>query len=83
MVLRLGRAGRATAALFAGLCLRDGAENLRISELVNAQLGAIDLDAHDDTWLRVTGKGRKAGRVMLPPLARAGLDRHLVQRGLP
>ena len=29
------------------------------------------------------GKGRKSGKVVLPPLARAGLDRYLVQRGLP
>lgn len=56
---------------------------LRISELVGAQLGAIELDARGDAWIRVVGKGHKAGKVVLPPLARAGLDRYLVQRGLP
>jgi site-specific recombinase XerD len=59
------------------------ATGLRISELVGAQLGAIDSDAHGDTWIRVVGKGHKAGKVVLPPLARAALDRYLVQRGLP
>lgn len=59
------------------------ATGLRISELVGAQLGAIDLDPHGDTWIRVVGKGHKAGKVVLPPLARAALDRYLVQRGLP
>ena len=56
---------------------------LRISELVDARLGAIDSDAHGDTWIRVVGKGHKAGKVVLPPLARAALERYLVQRGLP
>jgi len=56
---------------------------LRISELVDAKLGAIESDAHGDVWLRVVGKGRKTGKVVLPPLARAGLDRYLMQRGLP
>jgi site-specific recombinase XerD len=41
------------------------------------------LDPHGDTWIRVVGKGHKAGKVVLPPLARAALDRYLVQRGLP
>nr|HPG81591.1 tyrosine-type recombinase/integrase [Piscinibacter sp.] len=59
------------------------ATGLRISELVGARLGAIDSDAHGDTWIRVVGKGHKAGKVVLPPLARAALDRYLVQRGLP
>jgi len=59
------------------------ATGLRISELVNAQLGAIESDAHGDTWIRVVGKRRKTGKVVLPPLARAALDRYLVQRGLP
>jgi site-specific recombinase XerD len=59
------------------------ATGLRISELVGARLGAIDLDPHGDTWIRVVGKGHKAGKVVLPPLARAALDRYLVQRGLP
>ena len=59
------------------------ATGLRISELVGAKLGAIDSDAHGDTWIRVIGKGRMAGKVVLPPLARAALDRYLAQRGLP
>lgn len=59
------------------------ATGLRISELVDARLGAIDSDAHGDTWIRVVGKPHKAGKVMLPPLARAALDRYLVQRGMP
>ncbi|WP_375142825.1 phage integrase family protein [Aquincola tertiaricarbonis] len=59
------------------------ATGLPISELVGALLGAIEADAHGDTWIRVVGKGHKAGKVVLPPLARAALDRYLVQRGLP
>lgn len=59
------------------------ATGLRISELVGAQLGAIDSDPHGVAWIRVVGKGHKAGNVVLPPLARAALDRYLVQRGLP
>jgi site-specific recombinase XerD len=59
------------------------ATGLRISELVGAQLGAIDGDAQGGTWIRVVGKGHKAGKVVLPPLARVALDRYLVQRGLP
>ena len=59
------------------------ATGLRISELVGARLGAIDSDARGDTWIRVVGKGHKAGKVVLPPLARAALDRYLVQRGCP
>lgn len=56
---------------------------LRSSELVNATLGAIEIDARDERWLHVVGKGARAGRVTLPPLARSALDRYLVQRGLP
>lgn len=55
---------------------------LRASELVNATLGAIEVD-DEERWLHVVGKGARAGRVTLPPLARAALDRYLVQRGLP
>ena len=53
---------------------------LRISDLVEPKLGAIGSDDRGDVWLRVVGKGHK---VVLPPLARAGLDRYLMQRGLP
>jgi site-specific recombinase XerD len=56
---------------------------LRASELVGATLGSIERDAHDDQWLHVVGKGSKAGKVALPPMARAALDHYLMQRGLP
>lgn len=59
------------------------ATGLRASELVGAKLGMIEIDAEGDHWLRLIGKGSKAGKVALPPLARAALDRYLVQRGLP
>ena len=58
------------------------ATGLRASELVQATLGAIEVD-HNERWLHVVGKGGRAGRVTLPPLARAALDRYLVQRSLP
>ena len=58
------------------------ATGLRASELVQATLGAIEVD-HDQRWLHVVGKGARAGRVTLPPLARAALDRYLVLRRLP
>ena len=57
------------------------ATGLRASELVHATLGAIEVD-HEERWLHVVGKGNRAGRVTLPPLARSALDRYLVQRGL-
>jgi len=56
---------------------------LRAGELVHAKLGSIEVDAHGDTWLHVVGKGSKAGKVVLPGLARGVLDRDLAQRGLP
>jgi len=56
---------------------------LRAGELVHATLGCIEVDAHGDHWLHVVGKGNKAGKVVLPGLARGALDRHLTQRGLP
>lgn len=56
---------------------------LRASELVGATLGSIERDAHDDQWLHVVGKGSKAGKVALPPMARTALDHYLMQRGLP
>ncbi|MFM0213893.1 site-specific integrase [Paraburkholderia sediminicola] len=59
------------------------ATGLRASELVGATLGDIETDARGDHWLKVVGKGRKAGRVALPPLARTALDLHLVERRLP
>ena len=48
------------------------ATGLRASELVGATLGDIETDAHGDAWLKVIGKGSKAARVALPPLARTG-----------
>jgi site-specific recombinase XerD len=59
------------------------ATGLRASELVGATLGAIQVDTEGDEWLHLVGKGSKAGKVALPPLARTALDRYLVQRGLP
>ncbi|WP_340527762.1 site-specific integrase [Cupriavidus necator] len=59
------------------------ATGLRASELVGATLGGIEIDPHGDHWLNLIGKGAKAGKVALPPLARIALDRYLVERGLP
>lgn len=59
------------------------ASGLRASELVGATLGDIEVDAVGDRWLRVIGKGAKAGKVSMPPMATSALDRYLVQRGLP
>ena len=56
---------------------------LRAGELVHATLGSIEVHAHGDHWLHVVGKGNKAGKVVLPGLARGVLDRHLAQRCLP
>lgn len=59
------------------------ATGLRLSEFVGASLGQIEIDAKADRWLHVLGKGSKAGKVALPPLAQSALDRHLVQHGTP
>lgn len=59
------------------------ATGLRVSELVGACLGNVETDARGDHWVSLIGKGRKAGKVALPPLARTALDRYLVERGLP
>ncbi|SPC18367.1 phage integrase family protein [Cupriavidus taiwanensis] len=59
------------------------ATGLRASELVASTLGDVEIDAQGDHWLRLVGKGSRAGRVALPPLARTALDRYLVERGLP
>ena len=59
------------------------ATGLRAGELVHATLGSIEVDAHGDHWLHVVGKGSKAGKVVLPGLARGALDRYLAQRDLP
>jgi len=59
------------------------ATGLRVSELVGACLGNIATDARGDHRVSVIGKGRKAGKVALPPKARTALDRYLVERKLP
>ena len=59
------------------------ATGLRASELVHSKLGMIEDDTQGDRWLHVTGKGHKAGKVALPPVAGAALDRYLLQRRLP
>ncbi|QHB54715.1 tyrosine-type recombinase/integrase [Ralstonia solanacearum] len=59
------------------------ATGLPACELVSAKLGDIETDRQDDHWLNLVGKGSRAGKVALPPLARAALDRYLVERGLP
>lgn len=59
------------------------ATGLRAGELVNTVLRQVDTDERGDHWLRVVGKGHKAGKVALPPLAWGALTRHLVERGLP
>ncbi|AJZ56577.1 phage integrase family protein [Paraburkholderia fungorum] len=59
------------------------ATGLRVSELVGACLGNIATDARGEHWVSVIGKGRKAGKVALPPKARTALDRYLVERKLP
>lgn len=59
------------------------ATGLRASELITARLGGIETDRQGDHWLSLIGKGGRAGKVALPPLARTALDRYLVERGLP
>ena len=59
------------------------ATGLRISELVGAQLGAIDSDAHGDAWIRVVGKGQRPARSCCHRWPAPPFDRYLVQRGCP
>ncbi|WP_321958117.1 site-specific integrase [Paraburkholderia bannensis] len=59
------------------------ATGLRASELVGATLGHVETDPRGDTWLRVTGKGKKLARVAMPPLAWDALALYLAERGLP
>jgi site-specific recombinase XerD len=59
------------------------ATGLRVSELVGAKLGQIEVDSHGDHWIKFFGKGSKSGKVALPPLVRSALDHSLMQRGLP
>jgi len=56
---------------------------LRASELIGATLGRLERDPHGDLWLNVIGKGARAGKVAVPPIASAAVDRYLAQRGLP
>ncbi|SFQ19507.1 site-specific integrase [Ralstonia sp. NFACC01] len=56
---------------------------LRANELVSGKLGDIETDRQTDQWIHLVGKGGRVGKVALPPLARAALDRYLVERGLP
>jgi site-specific recombinase XerD len=58
------------------------ATGLRAGELVGVTLGGIEIGSRGECWLHLTGKGAKAGKVVLPPLARFSLDQYLVQRGL-
>jgi len=59
------------------------ATGLRATELVGATLTGVQTDAQGDHWLHLVGKGSKAGKVALPPMARAALERYLIERGLP
>ena len=43
----------------------------------------IEVDAADDHWLHLVGKGGKPARVILTPLARVAMDRYLQERGFP
>ncbi|WP_116138092.1 site-specific integrase [Trinickia diaoshuihuensis] len=59
------------------------ATGLRASELVNATLRHVVTDERGDHWLNLVGKGHKVGKAAMPPLARAALTRHLLERRLP
>ena len=59
------------------------ATGLRASELVTVTLRDFRTDIHDDNWLHLVGKGKKAGKVALPPLARSALYQYLARRGIP
>ncbi|MFM0470451.1 tyrosine-type recombinase/integrase [Paraburkholderia strydomiana] len=58
------------------------ATGLRATELVQARTGDIVFGDASDVWLRVTGKGRRAARVAMPPLAVRAVQTYLEQRGL-
>ncbi|WP_233874350.1 phage integrase family protein [Paraburkholderia adhaesiva] len=59
------------------------ATGVRASEFVGARLGDIRTGENGAHWLNLVGKGGKAGKVALPPLARTALEQYLVQRRLP
>jgi integrase len=56
---------------------------LRAGELIGSTLGRLERDPQGDLWLHVIGKGARAGKVAVPPVASAALDRYLAERGLP
>lgn len=56
---------------------------LRASELVGAKLRDVETNTRGEHWLAVTGKGRKCGKVALPPLGWNALSQYLLARGLP
>jgi site-specific recombinase XerD len=45
------------------------ATGLRAGELASVTLGGIMTGTRGERWLHLTGKGAKAGKVVLPPLA--------------
>jgi site-specific recombinase XerD len=59
------------------------ATGLRATELTHAKLGDLYFGDANDIWLRLTGKGSRAARVAMPPLAIRALQTYLQQRGLP
>lgn len=59
------------------------ATGLRASELIHARIGDIVFGDAADVWLRLIGKGRRAARVAVPPLAMQALQTYLRQRRLP
>lgn len=59
------------------------ATGLRANELIQARIGDIIFGDSADVWLRLIGKGRRAARVAVPPLAMQALQTYLQQRGLP
>lgn len=56
---------------------------LRGGEFVSSRLKQIVAEGDGGNWIEVVGKGAKKGRVSLPPMAMAALDRYLAARGLP
>jgi site-specific recombinase XerD len=56
---------------------------LRGGEFVASRLRQIVSEGDDGSWIEVVGKGAKKGRVALPPMAMAALERYLSARGLP
>lgn len=56
---------------------------LRGGEFVASRLRQIAPEGDDGNWIEVVGKGAKKGRVALPPMAMAALERYLSARGLP